>query len=466
MTTNKTDQNDRPSVTESEANPQTLALATILQLQKEARQAESHAAFRFIIVNETRRLFTYQQAIMWKQLPGGKIKILQVSGVGHISRESPFIRWFELLLKELLSSKNENKPLVITADNVSASLSDGWHEWLPGQSLLISPMGSTDKPFLRGLCFSRTEPLQSAELTIINELIDSYAFIWNTQISRELPRPRLFPISFDWKKRWVQITIAILVILMWPVHISVLAPAEIIPVNPIYITSPINGVIKEFHVTPNQSVTKGQPLFSLDDTVLRNQYEIAVKNLAVARADYDRAVQQAFQDTSNKADLELLSAKVGLRQIELKHTENMLSQIQVTAQQNGVVIFTEVNDWVGKPVIIGEKIVTNARTDQTQLQIWIPVDDAITLASGSKVLMFLNINPTHPLDASIYETSYEPKMANNGILAFPVKAHFDESVDAPRLGMKGTAKIYGERVSLFYYLFRRPWSALRRLTGI
>jgi hypothetical protein len=31
--------------------------------------------------------------------------------------------------------------------------------------------------------------------------------------------------------------------------------------------------------------------------------------------------------------------------------------------------------------------------------------------------------------------------------------------------MKGTAKVYGERVSLFYYLLRRPLAAARQFVG-
>jgi hypothetical protein len=34
------------------------------------------------------------------------------------------------------------------------------------------------------------------------------------------------------------------------------------------------------------------------------------------------------------------------------------------------------------------------------------------------------------------------------------------------MGLKGTAKIYGDKVPLFYYLMRRPISALRQTFGI
>ena len=41
----------------------------------------------------------------------------------------------------------------------------------------------------------------------------------------------------------------------------------------------------------------------------------------------------------------------------------------------------------------------------------------------------------------------------------------DSTANKVRLGLHGTAKVYGEEVSLGYYLLRRPLSALRAWTG-
>ena len=62
-------------------------------------------------------------------------------------------------------------------------------------------------------------------------------------------------------------------------------------------------------------------------------------------------------------------------------------------------------------------------------------------------------------------TSYEPQVTAAGNLAFQLKARLDAAGAAPRVGLKGTGKIYGKRVLLISYLLRRPISALRRFTG-
>ena len=77
-------------------------------------------------------------------------------------------------------------------------------------------------------------------------------------------------------------------------RLSVLAPVEITARDPLIVSAPMDGVIKEIFVKPNQRIKKGQSLFSLDDTATRNEYEVSKKALSVARAEYMRATQKGF----------------------------------------------------------------------------------------------------------------------------------------------------------------------------
>ncbi len=52
-----------------------------------------------------------------------------------------------------------------------------------------------------------------------------------------------------------------------------------------------------------------------------------------------------------------------------------------------------------------------------------------------------------------------------GTLVYRVLANFEVDVVPPRIGLKGTAKVYGEEVKLLYYLLRRPFASVRRWTG-
>lgn len=51
-----------------------------------------------------------------------------------------------------------------------------------------------------------------------------------------------------------------------------------------------------------------------------------------------------------------------------------------------------------------------------------------------------------------------------GQLAYRLDARFDEA--PPRIGLRGTAKLFGERAPLALYLLRRPLAGLRQSVGL
>jgi len=206
-------------------------------------------------------------------------------------------------------------------------------------------------------------------------------------------------------------------------------------------------------------------LFTLDDAALSSRHEVAKKALAVAPADYLRAAQKAFTDATSKAELANRKAVVDQKQTEVQYTQLLMQRIEVRAPRDGIVLFSDANDWLGKPVSVGEKVMTVADPARAEVQAWVPVADAISLEQGAELRLFLNTDPTRPLPARIYQTSYEALPDPGGVLAFPVKARFDNSGAPPRIGLKGTAKIYGERVTLGYYLSRRPLATMRQFFG-
>ena len=69
-------------------------------------------------------------------------------------------------------------------------------------------------------------------------------------------------------------------------------------------------------------------------------------------------------------------------------------------------------------------------------------------------------------DATIERASYEATPAPDGALAYVVRARLLPGQGLPRIGLRGTAKIYAGRVSLGYYLLRKPLAFARRSLGI
>lgn len=137
----------------------------------------------------------------------------------------------------------------------------------------------------------------------------------------------------------------------------------------------------------------------------------------------------------------------------------------MTAPRDGIAIFESVEDWVGRPLKVGERIMVIADPAAVELELRLPVADAIELEPGAAVQFFLNVAPQDPLAGVLSFSSYRATPAEDGALAYRLRARFADGVAPPRIGLKGTAKVMGEQVSLAYLLLRRPLAVLRRWVG-
>jgi hypothetical protein len=232
------------------------------------------------------------------------------------------------------------------------------------------------------------------------------------------------------------------------------------------VRAPLDGVVDHFAVAPNAPVKEGQTLLELDPRAIQNKLEVAGKALAVAEAEYRQAAQEALFDDKSRAKLTVLKARADQRRTDVTYAQSMLDRIHVTASRDGLALFDDPNDWIGRPVTIGERLLEIADPTQGELEIWLPIADAITLKPGAEVEFFLNIAPGSPLHAKIRQTSYEATQSPANLLGYRLKATLDDPRRMPRIGLRGTAKIYGEKVTLFYYLARRPLAAARQFLGL
>jgi pyruvate/2-oxoglutarate dehydrogenase complex dihydrolipoamide acyltransferase (E2) component len=247
---------------------------------------------------------------------------------------------------------------------------------------------------------------------------------------------------------------------------STLAPAKIIAKDPLIVSAPIDGVIAEILVLPNTVVSEGQLLFKYEDTTFRSEYEAAERNLDVAMAQYRRASQGSFVEAAQKADVPLLKAEVELRETERNYAHERLTKVEVKAEQAGLLLYTDKSDWIGKPVVVGQRIMELANPQQLEVRIDLPVEDAIVLREGASVTLFLNANPFSSVPATVNHASYHAEVLPNNTLAYRVTAQLAQGSSEFRIGWQGSAKMYGEQVTLFTYLFRRPISTIRPWIGL
>ncbi len=219
------------------------------------------------------------------------------------------------------------------------------------------------------------------------------------------------------------------------------------------------------HIKPNQLVAKDSLLLSLDAAALQTRFDVARQAQATAEEEFRQAAQAAVTDDDSKLDMALKHGALEARALELGYTSEQLARVQIKAPQAGVAVFADANEWVGKAVAMGERIMVLANPAELELTIQLPAADAINLKPGARIKLYPNGSPLTAYTATLHSIAYRAEPTEHQVLAYRVKARFQAGEALPRLGTQGTAKLYGSWVPLVYYALRRPLTAARQWLG-
>ncbi|NTV15607.1 MAG: HlyD family efflux transporter periplasmic adaptor subunit [Desulfobulbaceae bacterium] len=438
------------------ADSQAIALSILVQVSRRVREAATTEEIGFIAVNESKQLLDYRQAVLWMRGRG----VVTVSGIPDPDRSSPYVQWLMECCKhwQSLEATTCSSP-----EDFPSEPAVSWQEWAP-YNAVIAPLRFKGDEKLGLLIFFREEPWHEQELAMLNELASIYThgFLAHGRQTR-------FFNKIHTNKWTVGIRIGLLALavasLFYPVRMSVHAPAEVVPKDPFVVRSPLDTVIDKFHVLPNQAVAAGQLLFEFDRTNLGSKYEVANKAYQVAAEEYRQAAQTALVDDRSRAEITPRRGRMEEKASELSYTLQLLKKTEVRAPRSGIAVFAEQSDWVGKGVSIGERVLTIADPNHVELLIRLPVADAIYFDLNNPVRLYLTSDPQNPLDGTLRYAAYKPETTSAGIAFYRLKADFSATAKPPRIGLTGTARIYGKKAPLGYYLFRRPLTALRQRFG-
>jgi len=434
-------------------------LLKLLEVERETRQAQTRASLGYHVVTRSREIFPYIQGALIAFNDQQTPSIVTISDVAAPDHNGPFCLWLKDVIKDLIKQDKANQLHEIDRASLKEDLKVQWSNWAP-EHVVWAPLLLPNGQLIGGLWLTRDTQWAENEIVLIERLADCYAHAWKALQGRNKIWRGLN------KKIVVSVAAACLLLGLVPVKQSTLAPAEIVPEDPLVISSPLDGVILHINVLPYHKVKKGEELIRFDETVLKNEVAIAKEALEVTKAEFQTARQSAFHDLDSQSKLALLQAQVGLREAELAYAQGLLDRGVIVAPEDGVVVFRDVNDWTGRPTQTGEKIMLLANPDKTQLKIDLPVSDAISLDVGADVRLFLDVDPLSSYEAKLVRTSYETELSPTGQgLNFQVIADFTEMEEKPRIGLRGTAKIYGDTTVLGLYIFRKPLAAARKWLG-
>lgn len=443
-----------------------LAWETFDRLMTRAGEAETQAALFFCISSDSHALLPYRAALVF-EINGDIPQFACQSGLTSVDRRGAYGSWCEQVAKALLPLIGQGGP--VSMQQVSATLHAAWQEYWPEVVYAYLLAGSNGQPLALAI-YIADQPWAATNITMFATLHRAYGLYlqglrsrgrrWLGSGTRAGSRPGR-------TGKWLFASVLLVaLVLCVPVRQFVVAPAEIISLDAVAVTSPVEGIVAELVAKPNQTIKKGDVLVRLDDTTIRSRLDSARQALEVARAEYLAGAHRAFLASDKTSETGVLRGRISERLAEVAYLQEQLGMQQIRALRDGVAVYGQESDWIGKPVAAGQRIMDLADAAQVGIQAWVPVADAINLDSGAPFTFLLHADPLNPIQALIEQASYQAVRSPDGVAAYRLRARLAVSRQTLRLGLRGSAKIDGQSVPLAYFLMRRPLSVARQWLGV
>lgn len=450
-----------PKTTQAPEAKNLARLELLLVLEADIRKVDTLKELRYMLANEIKKLVVCDQILLHKVNKKGMLKSIEtVSSIATLDADAPILLWLSKNISEQLDLSQKS------AQTFAIPVSQAPGGVYPFSYILHVPLTDRAGALIGAISFLKATPFGDNQIAYSNRIAATASHAMSA----------LMPTRFSFEKikskpLYGVATLLALIAMFIPVPLTILAPVEIVAHKPAIVTAPLQGVIEHINVQPNKYVKKGDALFSLNKINLQSAYDVAERSVAIADARYRRATQGAFKSSESKRELAITKAELQMAIAEKNNAASRLSLSNITAKRDGLILFKGHEKWIGKPVETGERIMRIADPNSLRFEIDIDVADSIILEEGADVKVFLDSAPLKPVSASVETRSYEAELSSRNNLVFPITAKENSSVTveqgAPlRIGLRGTAQIYGKKEPLWFYLFRKPISAIRQLIGI
>ncbi len=439
----------------------------LIRIEGELRQCLAKDALWQHLANEPVALLPFDIALVLEAAtPGARTrwKTVAVSALAHVNRDAPMTRWYENMVANAWSHTDGAGGVHLFELPAHVDPSDPCTPDAALAHMMWVPLSDGAQPVRAGWLLARREPWEPAHQTLAARLAAAYAHGLSAIEGRARPPAawRRHPWRFA-----LAATAAAAALVFVRVPLTTLAPVEVAPQEPFVVATAVPGVVERILVQPGAQVRVGTPLVQLVDTTLRSDLEVAQRKVEVAGARRLRLQQAAVADDAARRELVVARSEEQVALAERDYARAMLDKSVIRARRAGVALYGDPRDWMGRPVAVGEAIMRVADPERVEYRISMPVADAVNLRENARVKVFLDAAPLAPREARVLRAAFKAEADAAGILSYAVTARVADGRTGPeRLGLRGTARVYGEPVPLLYYLLRRPITAARQWTGI
>lgn len=212
------------------------------------------------------------------------------------------------------------------------------------------------------------------------------------------------------------------------------------PNESLFVAPEIAGRVAKIHFTEGEKVKAGDVLVELDATILRAEMAKARSDLALAKANYDRANTLASQGNASLRARDEGQAAFLAAQANLTLAEARLQKATLTAPLGGMIGLRNVS--VGAFVTPGDKLVELSDVDTLKVDFRVPELHLANLKPGQNIRITADAIPNREFEGTIY--AIDPTVDING-RAIRLRARVPNADGALSPGLFARVKIIVEQ---------------------
>ena len=232
----------------------------------------------------------------------------------------------------------------------------------------------------------------------------------------------------------------------------VLTAPEIVTVYA-WFDGPVARVFKQ----DGDPVKKGTPVMRYDLNLLNIKLANAKNQLAETEKEYDLESRAAFNDRSRLGRVKLLEARLQTAAVAVREAQWYIDHAEVKSPAEGLLVLAggRAEQLENKAVRTGDKLFEVYGGQGVIAEIQVNERESSILAGKLEATLFPYTSPETGWRTEILSVRKTPELTEQRLYCYTVKAKvLNLSRASMRYGMRGIARLEGERVALWYYLFR------------
>ena len=191
---------------------------------------------------------------------------------------------------------------------------------------------------------------------------------------------------------------------------SVAAVGSLRAAESVVLKPELPGRIEKIHFEEGQRVAKGDPLFTLDASLIRAEVKEWEANVAMTEREAARAKELIEKKLTSQSDVDAKISANAVNQARLSSAKTRLDKTVIRAPFGGIVGLRTVSP--GAYVAIGDPLVTLTQVDPLKLDVRVPEIYLARVAAGQKLSAELDAFPGQKFAGSV--AAVDPQLDPNG----------------------------------------------------